>query len=319
MDDELHDLLEGVAAEHAQRGDAEDLARRVRLRHRRKVGSAVVAAVLVATLGLGLTLSTLRFDQATPESTSSASITSSPVVSPGPAAKLQRTWSATIADTAMPSGVLVDGDVIVVPTDTGVVTYPIDCSNPCTPLWRADVGAQRMSETDVAAADGSVAIVNLGRALYVFDDRCATDGSTCAAAWSVAAEPNVYLSSPSIADGIVRVTTGLGDAPGQQVGVLAFRQDCSSPCSPAWTADMGTGTIYGLVTNLDGVGYQQAGARMYGFASDCRSDGGVCQPDLAIPTGGPPDQSPAAFGPVGDNHILVLDRKSTRLNSSHRL
>ena len=224
----------------------------------------------------------------------------------GSAPKLGLLWSEPIADTAAPAEILMDGDRIYVPTATGVVAYPVDCSARCEPLWHGDVGSG-ISLPDVAAGEGIVVIVDPAKGAWVFDGDCATDGSGCQPSWSVRPGPGEHFSSPSIDNGIVRLTGGTGEAPDQHVRVLAFPADCSGSCDPAWTADEGTGTVYASVTNLDSVGYQQVGMAMYGFRSDCRSDGGVCAPDLQIQASGDPhDQSSSIYGPVGDSSVVVF-------------
>jgi hypothetical protein len=305
MDDQIRTLLEDAASVYEQHGDSDDLARRARGRHRRRVASGLLAGGLATSLGIGLTLSTIHFDGTAADNASPAAS------SPGPPAQqqdpptLELEWSTEIHDTPVSAQVLMDRDRIFVPTQRGVVAYSVDCSDPCRPLWRSDI--ETASQPNVAAADGLVALISGDHGLFVFDAACATDGSICQPRWSVEGSAEEHWSSPSISDGIVRVTTGTGDMPQQHVGLLAFPMDCSGDCLPVWTADLGIGMIHGEVVDLDGVGYQQVGLTMYGFANACRDDGGVCEPDFEITSdGSPSDESSFITGPVGDKDHLIF-------------
>ncbi|HEV8682605.1 MAG TPA: hypothetical protein VGS09_07510 [Actinomycetota bacterium] len=90
-------------------------------------------------------------------------------------------------------------------------------------------------------------------------------------------------------------------------GAVAFPKDCEDPCQPLWTLEMpGTSGVFDdteLVVD-DGVVVAVAGGGVAVVESDCRTDGGSCQP---LWRAEPPARSNGYLAPVvGDGVVRVL-------------
>jgi hypothetical protein len=221
-------------------------------------------------------------------------------------------WAADIPEGSWFFGILQDSSRIFVPTTTGVVAFSKECEDPCRPLWTLDVPGRGSpnDHTELAVGDGVVAAAT-GGTVVVVESGCRTDGGACEPLWR--AQPpegsNGYRS-PLIEDGVVRVVWSAGEMPGHHVAAAAFPARCRTgggECVPLWTAELGIGTLYAPGAALNGVFYQQVGARMLGFRADCGIGGAACEPDFAIEALG--DQSTQAgslYGPVGRGGELVV-------------
>jgi hypothetical protein len=241
------------------------------------------------------------------------------------ASALVRSWSAQIPDAVAISAVVEDDQRIYVPTAEGAVVFPKECHDPCAPVWKADllegdppVYASAL-DSDLAVGEGVVAITFKGR-LAVFAAGCRTDGGVCEPSWR--ADPprgaNGYLG-PVIAEGIVKVTSSVGEMPDHHVTAVAFETVCRQDggiCDPVWTGDLGVGTSYFPVVTTRGVFYQQVGDHLLGFAAHCRSDGGACEPALEVRAlVSQATQAGALYGPVGMDGEVVITSGDGNLNA----
>lgn len=229
------------------------------------------------------------------------------------ASALLPSWSAEIPDAVAVSTVAQDDQRIYVPTTEGAVGFPKSCHDPCSPVWRADLfegeppGYASAAGSDLSVGEGVVAISFEGR-LAVFAAECRTDGGVCEPLWRAEPPQGRYLA-PVITEGIVKVTSSVGEMPNHHVTAVAFEVACRQDggiCEPSWTGDLGVGTAFlpGVMTG--GVFYQQVGDRLLGFAP-CRSDGGVCEPDFEVRAlGDQATQAGALYGPVRIGGEVVI-------------
>jgi hypothetical protein len=306
---DVNELLRwAVETEMPQPGGLERVRRAVQHRRRRvRIGSGIVAA-LVTLAGLAFAIETFGRDAREEQRPSDDRLSSEPL----DVSNLEPGWSAEIPEGSWLFGVHQDSSRVFVPTSSGVVAFPKDCADPCTPLWTLNVpsGGSPLEHTELAVGDGIVAAATRGT-LVVVESDCRTDGEACGPLWR--AEPpggsGGYVS-PLIDDGVVRVMSGVGSMPDYRVSAAAFPIRCRTgggECAPLWTADLGRGTLYSPGTALNGVFYQQVGAVMSGFRADCGTGGARCEPDFAIEALG--DQSTQAgslYGPVGLGGELVV-------------
>jgi hypothetical protein len=304
--DEL--LRRAVETQMPRAGGLERVRRTVQRRRRRlRIGAGIVAA-LVTLGGLAFAIDTFGGIAQEKQRPAEDRLSSEPL----DVSELGPGWSAEVAEGSWLFGIHQDSSRVFVPTTSGVVAFSKHCEDPCRPLWTLDVSrAERPNEhTELAVGDGIVAAVP-GGTLVVVESDCRTDGGACEPMWR--AEPpegSGGYSSPLIEDGVVRVMSGVGSIPDHRVNAAAFPIRCrtgGSECAPLWTADLGTGTLYAPGTALNGVFYQQVGARMLGFRADCGTGGARCEPDFAIEALG--DQSTEAgslYGPAGLGGELVV-------------
>lgn len=150
----------------------------------------------------------------------------------------------------------------------------------------------------------------IDRAAVVATD-CGDAGGACQPLWVADAIPGSSGHvGPVIADGVVKVTTNEGDAPGNRQTTPFFDARCrddGGECHPLWRAELGSGAAHVPGVAVGGVFYQQAGTRMLGFLARCRTDGGTGEPDFVVEaTGDPQTQQSSLYGPVLHDATLVL-------------
>jgi hypothetical protein len=229
---------------------------------------------------------------------------------------LRPTWTVHVDDAVTNYGVVHDAERVYVPTSTGILAFSKSCSVACEPDWRADLvdGAEPAHpfgiDVQVVAQDGVVAVTYDGD-LAVFPADCRTDGAACAPVWTAEREDGTNgYRGPVIANGIVKVTSSVGEMPDHHVTAVAFETGCRTDggtCEAAWTGDLGVGAAYFPAATVGGVFYQQVGAQMLGFEARCRFDGGQCNADFAIRAlGDQRTQAGSLYGPVGGDGILAV-------------
>lgn len=285
--------------------DPERVRRTVQRRKTRRRITAGGVALLVAAAGLALAVGALR-DFGPSRSTPA---TEGPI----DPATLSYAWSVQIENATTVSEVLQDADRIYVPTTTGVVVYPKQCSDPCEPAWSLDVvnaDADIGLTTSLALGDGLLA-VNAGGRLAVAATDCAAETGSCRALWYAGPLPGSSgYFGPVISDGVVKVITNEGNAPDNLQTAVAFELRCrddGGECEPLWQAELGSGAAHVPGAAVDGVFYQQVGTRMLGFLARCRTDGGPCDPDFVVEaTGDPQTQASSLYGPVLRDGTLVI-------------
>jgi len=305
MNDARQAIRRAVEAVPTPIADPERVRRTVRqLRTRRRITAGGVA-MFVAAAGLALVVSALW--EVAPSRTRPGTEGS---IDP---ATLSYAWSVRIENASLVSEVLRDEDRIYVPTTTGVVVYPRQCSDPCGPTWSLDVvgpDADKGQPTSLALEDGLLAVSAGGRLAVAATD-CDADGAPCQALWYADPPPGSsgYVGAV-VSDGVVKVTANEGDAPDNMHTAVAFDLRCrddGGECAPLWQAELGSGAAHFPAPAVDGVFYQQVGTKMLGFLARCRIDGGPCDPDFVIEaTGDPHTQRSSLLGPVARDGILVI-------------
>jgi hypothetical protein len=275
---------------------------------RRKMRRRITAggvAFLVAAAGLVLVVSALR--EIAPNRTTPGT------AGPLDPATLRYAWSARIENASLVGEVSQTADRIYIPTASGVIVYPKQCSDPCRPLWRLDLvdPGVNVSQTPSLALGDDVIAVSAGGRLAIAPTDCAVGGQPCQALWYADPPPGSsgYVGAV-IADGVVKVTANEGDAPHNIHTAVAFDLRCrddGGECTPLWSAELGPGAAHFPAPAVDGVFYQQVGTKLLGFLARCRTDGGRCDPDFVIEASGDPyTQQSSLFGPVARDGALVI-------------
>jgi hypothetical protein len=277
---------------------------------RNRLAAGVVGA-LVAVGAVTLVVRTLgQVDRPaqTPRPVASGSIAGSPI----DITKLTPFWDATVVDGSFMYGPQQDDSNIYLTTSTGVEAFAKDCREPCQPLWKLDVEAKRTSTPRVEVAVGEGVVVVIGRhGAAAAGAECRSDGGVCQPLWRLEAPADTsgYFAA-LIQAGVVWMDLSVGEGPENHVTAQAFALRCRTDggvCDPTWTADLGTGTTLAPGTALDGVFYQQVGARILGFAADCGTGGETCAADFAtdsVPS--VPGERVFLYGPVGRGGELVF-------------
>jgi len=309
MDEGIRDLLEQASSDLEPARAMKDVRALARRRRDRSRVSASITAVIVAVLGVGSTIAILgSAPGSTPREHASSPGPSAPTtaVPPGDLPPLRTIWSADVPGAFYASDVLSDGQRLYVATDDGVVAYPIDCQDPCAPLWRGivhELGPNGVAvNREIAVGDGVVAVTDES-GLFVFSSGCATDGSVCSPIWSVPIDRSHRVSGPLVTAGVVKVIIGSADS----IEMEGYPISCGTPCRPLWTGEMATGPVYVPGVAVDGVFYEQSGDTMSGFAASCRTDGGSCKPDFFFATpGNHGTEQGDMHGPVARDGELIF-------------
>ncbi len=191
-----------------------------------------------------------------------------------------------------------------------VVAFRKDCGNPCSPAWRGPVPGSDPERREMAVGDG-VVYVSTTDQLFAFASACASDGSECIPLWFAELAAPGYANSLLVSGNVVRVIHSLGgEENADGVRAVAFESDCRTDggrCTPLWTGDLGSGTIYSPGTVQGDVFYQQVGKRMTGFAASCGANGSACEPSFVLDARGDPhSQASSLYGPVlAGDELLV--------------
>ena len=153
-----------------------------------------------------------------------------------------------------PSAPVVVGDHVLVGDRSGIVAFPVDCADVCTPDWIGRVSGGAGS--DPVVAGGLVfGAADAGYELYAFPVDCQADADgMCAPAW-VAPQPTPVGFRPVVGDGYVFTATEL------ERTLTAYPIDCSRACDPAWTLELAAPVLFEpslhgdlvFVSDLDGV------------------------------------------------------------------
>lgn len=305
MDEPLETLRRVAETIPTPSPDIEGVRRTARRRSTRRRITAGGVALLVAAAGLAFVVGALR-------DTGPQPVTPATPGSLDPTT-LRYAWSVEIEDASAVSEVVQDDDRIYVPTATGAVAYPKTCTDPCRPVWMVDLVEARtegIATPSVALSDGVLAIAAGGRLAVVSAD-CGSAGAVCQPLWY--AEPPRGSSSYSgagVADGVVKVTTNVGNAPDNTQTAVAFDLHCrddGGECQPLWRGNLGSGPAYYPAPAVNGVFYQQVGTVMTGFAARCGSDGELCTPDFVVQSmGDPQSEQSVLLGPIVQDETVIV-------------
>jgi hypothetical protein len=258
---------------------AEGIRARARSRHRRGRLLTTLIALVMAAAGVGWLIASFS-----PASRPPVTATASPTPSPLDTSTLHLAWTAYLPGGTFDLGIAHDAQHLYLRDESGVVAYPLNCSDPCSPSWRGAVPGRVISQT-VAVSQG-VVVVTSDAGMWAFGSDCSSDGSLCPPLWKATPPQgaNSFLAPLAWGD-VVRIEYGVGAMPNHHVYALGFRLDCRTDggeCEPLWQADLGVGIAFVPGTVQDGVFYQQVGDVLTGYEAGCESDGTSCQPVFSV-------------------------------------
>lgn len=206
-----------------------------------------------------------------------------------------------IADVGSPIQLVASDGLVYVQANGEIEAYSARCGRhgaTCSPAWT------------IAPTNGLMAlskgVLYVGAGPHAFDAKSGEElgsgtGSVPKGAWT---------STPTVGDGVVVIAASQGFPS----AVFAYSVDCLSThkaCAPLWTAtveDQFLSWMGGVIENgrvFFGTEMQAASGdgHAYAFQTDCRFDGGPCEPSLAVPIA---NGETTMIGPVSSGHQVLF-------------